>query len=420
MNEKKLKRKPWYPMAVAICIGILFYFLLSNLDTIGTIIGTIAYYLYPVIAGVILAYLINPLMKIFEEKVLKVFKSKTLRRILALVLSLVIVIVLITLVIVILVPQLYDSIITIYNNKDDYLQVIYDILNKFGATSILTYIEGLFSGSESLFDKLIGYISDNGSWIKEGVISLGGHLGAWGIGLIFSVYFLAEKDKIKEVSKNLLKSIQKDKELTETTLMHLTRMDTIVTKYIMMSIIDSIILGVANAIFMTILGMEYVGLVSVVIGVTNLIPTFGPIIGIVVGGIILVLSNPLHALYFVIFMTAAMMIDGYLIRPKLFGKTLGVSGLWILIAVIVGGRILGVIGILLSIPVVAIIDYLIKEVYFPIRRAKLEEKALKDKKAKEKRAKEKEKKAAEKEAVEKVEAEREETKIEEIKIEETK
>lgn len=394
--NKKLKRKPWYPMAMAICIGILFYFLITNIGTIWSIIGTIAYYLYPVIAGVIIAYLINPLMNLFENKVFFVFKRKGIRRAISLFLSIIIVLVLIALVFIILVPQLYDSIMTIYQNKDDYLEVIYSVLNKVGATSILTYIEGLFSGSESLFDKLIAYIGNNGDSIREGVMSLGGHVGAWGIGLIFSVYFLAAKDRIKEVSKNLLKSIQKNEELTNTTLKHLTRMDFIVSRYVAMSIVDSIILGVANAIFMFVIGMEYVGLVSVVIGVTNLIPTFGPIIGIVVGGIILVLSNPLHALYFVIFMTAAMLIDGYLIRPKLFGKTLGVSGIWILIAVIVGGRILGVIGILLSIPVVAIIDYLIKEVYIPSRRAREQEKEDKEKKAKEKRERDKKKKLEEK------------------------
>ena len=360
--DKKLKRKPWYPMAMAICIGILFFFLISNIGTIWDIICSIAYYLYPVIAGIIIAYLINPLMKLFEEKVFFVFKNKGVKRAISLVLSLTIVIVLIVLVFVILVPQLYDSIMTIYHNKDEYL----------------------------------------------GVLTLGGHLGAWGIGLIFSVYFLAAKDRIKEVSKNLLRGIQKNEELTNTTLKHLTRMDFIVSRYVAMSIVDSIILGVANAIFMVIIGMEYTGLVSVVIGVTNLIPTFGPIIGIVVGGIILVLSNPWHALYFVIFMTAAMMIDGYLIRPKLFGKTLGVSGIWILIAVIVGGRILGVLGILLSIPVVAIIDYLIKEVFIPSRRAKEQERIEKEKKAKEKKEKDKKKKLEEKKLQEESEEKSEE------------
>ena len=406
--DKKLKRKPWYPMAMAICIGILFFFLISNIGTIWDIICSIAYYLYPVIAGIIIAYLINPLMKLFEEKVFFVFKNKGVKRAISLVLSLTIVIVLIVLVFVILVPQLYDSIMTIYQNKDEYLEVIYNFLKKVGATSILTYIEGFFSGSESLFDKLIAYIGDNGASIKEGVMTLGGHLGAWGIGLIFSVYFLAAKDRIKEVSKNLLRGIQKNEELTNTTLKHLTRMDFIVSRYVAMSIVDSIILGVANAIFMVIIGMEYTGLVSVVIGVTNLIPTFGPIIGIVVGGIILVLSNPWHALYFVIFMTAAMMIDGYLIRPKLFGKTLGVSGIWILIAVIVGGRILGVLGILLSIPVVAIIDYLIKEVFIPSRRAKEQERIDKEKKAKEKKEKDKKKKLEEKKLQEESEKKSEE------------
>ncbi len=374
-TERKLKKQPWFAMAVALCIAILFYFILSNLDTAVSVVGTVCYYIYPIIAGVILAYLINPLMKLFEHKVLGKMKKPGIRRALALAMAIIIVLVLIALIIWLLIPDLYGSIVTIYNNKDEYLNEIYDVLDKWGATSILTYLQGLTSGKSSLFETVIGFLGNNGEAIKDGVMTIGGHLGAWGIGLIFSIYFLAAKDKIIETSKKLLGAMLRTEKRTSNVLKHLTRMNEIVSKYLAFTIVDSILIGVATAIFMVIFGMEYVGLLAVLIGVTNLIPTFGPVIGTVLGAVILLLSNPWHALAFVIFELVYQTLDGYVIRPKLFGKTLGVSGLWILVAIIVGGRILGVIGILISIPVVAIIDYLIKEVYLPSRR----EKAKKDK-----------------------------------------
>ncbi|MCR4611600.1 MAG: AI-2E family transporter [Lachnospiraceae bacterium] len=374
MKEKVNNKKPWFSMAVSLCIAVLFYFILSNLDTFWSIICTIAYYIYPVIAGVILAYLINPLMKVFENKIFGKTK-KGIRRALSLTVSIVIVLLAIGGVIMILVPTLYDSVLSIYANKDSYITQITDLLNNLGAKSILTYFEEITSEQTSLFDTVIGYITNNGSSIKEGVMSVGGHVGAWVLGLIFAIYFLAGKDKMRDSSKKLLASFIKNEEKTEVVLGHITNIDEIVSKYLAFTIVDSILIGVATGIFMAIFGMEFTGLLAVIIGVTNLIPTFGPIIGTVVGAVLLLLSNPWDALWFVVFELVYQTLDGYVIRPKLFGKTLGVSGLAILIAIIVGGRILGVVGILLSIPVVAIGDYLIKRVYIPTRREKAKKEA---------------------------------------------
>ena len=121
--------------------------------------------------------------------------------------------------------------------------------------------------------------------------------------------------------------------------------------------------------------MQYVGLVSVVVAVTNLIPTFGPIIGAVIGGFVLLLVNPIHALAFLVFTFILQALDGYVIKPKLFGDSLGISSLLILLAVIVGGNMFGVVGILLAIPFAAILDFMYKDyllVSLEKRRRKLD------------------------------------------------
>ena len=115
---------------------------------------------------------------------------------------------------------------------------------------------------------------------------------------------------------------------------------------------------------MSIAGIPYSVLISLVVGVTNLAPTFGPIVGAIIGGFVLVLVNPLHALWFIIFTIILQTIDGYVLKPKLFGGSLGVPGVWILISIIVGGRILGVTGILLAIPFAAIVDFIYHDLIF--------------------------------------------------------
>ena len=107
------------------------------------------------------------------------------------------------------------------------------------------------------------------------------------------------------------------------------------------------------------------GLISLVVAVTNLIPTFGPVIGAVIGGFILLLVNPLHALIFVAFSVVLQTLDGYVIKPKLFGDSLGVSGLLILVFIIVCGNMWGIVGILLAIPLAAIIDFICRDVIMP-------------------------------------------------------
>ena len=154
-------------------------------------------------------------------------------------------------------------------------------------------------------------------------------------------------------------------------------------RFIWCDLFDALIIGVANAIFFAIAGLPFNAMISVVVAVTNLAPTFGPIVGGAIGCAILLLQNPWQALWFLIFTIILQTIDGYVLKPKLFGGILGVPSVWILICIIVGGRIFGVLGILLAIPFAAISDFLYGDYLLPYlqrRRERLdkEKKALQD------------------------------------------
>ena len=124
-------------------------------------------------------------------------------------------------------------------------------------------------------------------------------------------------------------------------------------------------MGIVNAIFMAIVGLPYIGLVSMVVAVMNLIPTFGPVIGGAVGAFLLLLVKPWYAVAFIIFTLILQMVDGYILKPKLVGDSVGVSGLWVLIGVIVGGKMFGIICILICIPAVAILEMLYSDFLLP-------------------------------------------------------
>ena len=143
------------------------------------------------------------------------------------------------------------------------------------------------------------------------------------------------------------------------------RSNVICNRYIVFNLIDSLIVGIICVIFMTALGMPYAGLVAFIVGLTNLIPTFGPVIGAAAAAFILLMAKPSFALIFVIFAVVLQFFDGYILKPRLFGDSLGISGLWILIAVIVGGSMFGIVGMLLAIPGITIIDFCYKDYLLP-------------------------------------------------------
>ena len=176
-----------------------------------------------------------------------------------------------------------------------------------------------------------------------------------------------------EVVKTLLSALLMDNKLNSV-LFFIRRCNFILNRYLVFTLLDSLIVGVANALIMLLLRMPYVGMISVIAGITNLIPTFGPVIGAVISGFILLLVNPVYAIMFIAITLVLQICDGYIIKPKLFGNTLGVSGLLILIAIVTMGNAFGIGGILLAIPVAAICDYSYREGFLPYLQKRKEKK----------------------------------------------
>ena len=366
MKKNGFRNQKWYNNAVAILIGVVGYVTLTNLGTISGTLQVIGSYFMPVIYGCAIAYMVNPLATMLQRNIFSGIRNESVKWGLSIFLGMFMVILLLACLLFMLIPQLIDSVVLLIGNMDTYVATMDKMIRSLNipGLDIESQLEGLATSSEDLIKTATQFLSTSLRSIVSASRGVGRNLVNLFLALILSFYLLGSKESIKAGSKRLMKAALPDR-LYETIRTFLNRCNNILVRYIVFSILDAIIVGGVNALFMAITGMQDIGLISAVVGITNLIPSFGPVIGGAIGCFILLLVNPWHALAFLIFTLVLQTVDGYLIKPKLFGNSLGVSGLLILVSIVVFGNILGILGILLAIPLAAIIDFSYEEYFLP-------------------------------------------------------
>ncbi len=358
-----MKDRGWVPYTIAACSAVLLYWILSHLGVFLHALGVLGKLVTPVVYAAVFAYLLNPVAKFFHQKLFHRIKSERTAWNLSVAVALVFVIALITTLMVALIPQVIASFSTLLNNAGDYVISLQQYFTRIevAAARFGFDLAGTFSKAEEMILTFVQNLPDH----MEGII-----LTSYNIGLgvfnviiaaILAIYFLCDKDRMRIGARRLFHALIRDKAYHQMR-GFVGKCNHIMLRYVACDILDGLIVGVSNWIFMMIIGMPYTILVSLVVGVTNLAPTFGPIVGAIIGSMILVLVNPWYALGFLIFTILLQTADGYILKPKLFGNLLGVSSVWILIAIIVFGRIFGVGGILLAIPAAAILDFVYDEI----------------------------------------------------------
>jgi len=373
MKKHSVKGQSWYPYAAAGCIVVAVYMLFSYLPVIWGALGTFVGYFKPLILGCVIAYMVNPLARLLGRTVFRLIKKEKVQRLLSNALAFVLVLLFLAFALVLLIPQLIDSVETFAGNLNGYVSSLTRLIENLGISNPL--LESFIDSSENLvslgaslleknMDRIVDMLQNNMGSIVTVTVDAGRGVFQWVVAFILSVYLLGERERLKAGAMRLFRAIFGETR-SEWVFTYLRRCDVIFSRYIVFNLIDALIIGASNAIFMSIARMEYVGLVSFVVAITNLIPTFGPVIGAVIGGFILLMVKPMHALIFVIFTLLLQTLDGYVIKPKLFGNSMGVSGLWILVAILVFGSMFGVVGILLAIPIVGILDYTYDEYLLP-------------------------------------------------------
>lgn len=361
--RSKLRNAKWLPYTVAACIAVILYVLLANLGSVAAGIKTFFGYFEVVLIGGVLAYVMNPLAVLFNDKVLRGISSPVFRWKISTGAAVVSVVLFIFILLRTLIPQLADSAMRLLGNMDSYLDSLRLFTERWGLSDKFG-VDQLISSSGVIATSIQDYVANNANSIVDASAAAGRTIAKWVIAFILSAYLLSAKSQVKSGVMRLMRAVIPEKRLGRI-LGFLTRCDRILARYILYSLLDALIVGLINLVFMGVMDMQYAGLISVIVAVTNLVPTFGPIIGGAIGGFILLLVKPLHALIFIIFTFILQFIDPYVIKPRLFGNSLGVSGLLILISVVVFGNMFGIVGILVSIPIAAIIDFVYWEALLP-------------------------------------------------------
>ena len=357
-NNKWFKKR-WVANTIALCSAVAFYMILKNLFNIFTGVGSFFSFLKPIIVAAVIAYIFNPVAKLFETKVLKKMKNRKTAWKLSVALALIVIILAVTLLFVALIPQLADSIMTLASNMGGYIDSAEELLGEFqtGQQGFFGLdLAALATFTEKALTTITGYISSSVPSLVSTSANIGKSVFDLVISFILAVYLLLDKERLINGFSRLFALLMKD-ETYHSAGSFIEKCNAILIRYISFDIVDGIVVGVVNLIFMLIAGMPYSVVISFIVGITNLAPTFGPIVGAAIGAFILVLVKPWYALAFLIFTIILQTVDGYILKPRLFGESLGVSPLMILISIILGGRLFGVVGILLAIPFAAIIDF---------------------------------------------------------------
>ncbi|MBQ2641795.1 MAG: AI-2E family transporter, partial [Lachnospiraceae bacterium] len=337
--DKDLLKEKWVAYTVALCSAVLLYMLLTHLSVLGHLLAGIWKIGSPVFMALVIAYVMAPLVGMYSKYVLHKVAQDKLRHTLSVLLAVLSVVLFFVILMVALVPQVIDSIVMFVGNLNIYVlsfQQFMRQLSSFAAQHDID-LSQFISSSDEMLQSISRILPENLNKIVNASYGFGAKLFDWIISFILAIYLMLDGRNLRFGFLRLL-HVLLPSGVYASSASFWRRCNTILIRYIACDLLDGMIIGLLNWIFMVIMQMPYVAIISVVVGVTNLAPTFGPMAGAVIGAFILVLVKPVYALWFLLFTLVLQTVDGYVIKPRLFGEQLGVSSVWILIALIIGGR----------------------------------------------------------------------------------
>lgn len=364
---------------ITIVACILFYMILQKWSFVESLFGMIAGSLAPITYGLILAYLINPMLKFIEGTiVLPIVKGlakkrnkrvKSMSRMISIVLSWAVTIAVIYMLLALVLPEISESIESLIVSLPEYAQHAMDwggdLVKK--SPAVESFLQQLIDGFSANSDDMVAKINELMpnfdqllSRVTSSLYSVFSAIMNVLIGVIVSVYILKDKEKFTAQTKKVFYSIlpvKKANNVIATLRMTHDKFGNFITG----KIFDSMIIGVLCFIIMTIFNMPYPVLISVIVGVTNIIPFFGPFIGAIPSAFLILFADPGKCPGFVIFIILLQQFDGNILGPKILGSTTGISSFWVLFSILVGSGIFGVWGMICAVPLFAVIYSFIRE-----------------------------------------------------------
>lgn len=341
---------------------VITYFIFKNSTVIFAFLGSVFTTLMPFILGFAFAFILIPLRNLIEKNFFKKLKwSYKTKRNVAVLITMIVFIIVIASFFIVLIPQLVESIKTLINSFDGYVNAFTSLFQNVeiqgeyreifdsGIEALKTFVNSLISGENNLISTVVSYSLSFLSSIVNVFISL-----------IIAVYLLLDEERFKSQVCRVIYAIFGRG--TSNKIFYVAKLTSkMFNSFIFGKALDSLIIGIICWVGTAILKIPYSTLISFVIGITNMIPVFGPFIGAIPCIFILIFINPFKALEFSIFVLALQQVDGNIIGPKILGGSLGLPALWVMFAIIVGGGLFGVIGMFLGVPIFSVIYVLIRD-----------------------------------------------------------
>lgn len=371
---------------LVVAASILFYFALLRLTNLSSIFGRIIEVLKPVIYGGVIAYLLNPIVDKVDKYLLPVVESRVknreharkLTRTVGVFTALFVLIFLIVVLCNLLIPELYLSIRNMVFTLPGQLNRLVNEINEMatGETTTSAFLKTALEEGTKMFENwlrtdLLAMTNELMSNLTVGVINAVSAVFDFLIGIIVSIYILFSKELFSAQCKKSVYALFSPRH-ANMVLHFTTKSNDIFGGFIIGKLIDSAIIGVLCFFGMSILDMPYIVLISVIIGVTNVIPFFGPYIGAVPSAILIILSDPMKGIYFIIFILVLQQFDGNILGPKILGNSTGLSAFWVIVAILLGGGLFGFVGMVMGVPAFAVLYY-VAELFV---NSKLEKKKL--------------------------------------------
>ena len=367
MKENKDYSKSIFKVVL---FAVIAYFGINYYSVVGGFIGSIIEILFPFILGGSIAFIINIPMGFLERKLLNAktkkgkpkFKNKKLARMLALLLSIVFILAVLFLVVKLVVPEL----INVFKLLIDKVPYYVDEFNKYMENNEenLAFLNDIISNAnineENVKNEIINLITNV---LSSSISFVGSAIGVVAdiiVSIVFAAYILTSKEKLKEQFKKLFKAYLTPKKY-ESVMNVLRIAKNTFSKFFTAQCLEAVILGTLCIIGMLVLKVPYAIPIGVLIGVTALIPIVGAFVGIIVGVLLILAVEPAKVIPFVILVLVIQQIEGNLIYPRVVGESVGLPGIWVLVAVSVGGSFFGIVGMLIGVPTASVIYMLLKK-----------------------------------------------------------
>lgn len=352
---------------VVCAILFVLLFALVNFGAVAGVFKSVLSVLSPIIIGFAIAYILNPILRLFEFKVFKRIKKKSVLRGLSILSTYLVALLLVVAFFWLIIPSIITSVTDLVSKYDTYIaktsEIINNVINKFtdssnmaeyvDADDIEAMIARFFSVSGGLFEAVIDYISEYGMGFIVGIKNTV-------IGIFISIYVLVSKEKLQAQTRKLMSAMLPDrrKRRLEKYIMLTYRT---FSGYFVGQITDSFLVMLITLVMLLIFRVPYALLVAVIVGVTNIIPIFGPIIGALPSFFIIFIVNPTKAFVFLVLIVIIQQIDGNVVAPKILGDSTGISSLGVICAIVVMGEYFGVLGMIIGVPIFAVAVTIIKE-----------------------------------------------------------